>query len=172
MARKEKRFEMFGVAYRTRQFSAVRGFDFIDSKGVDHPCEMLSETEVLYLHKWLRLNEVANINVGVVDCAHIIPPVAVLRGVVSIVREFNFDFIKGWKGVKVPTRFVNESSTTSSDHAPQLISSLIQEGVATLKELEEYYSIEDAFKMFDVIVSKGVNQAIASEDAVKAAKRR
>lgn len=172
MSRKTKRFDMFGVAYRVKQFSAVGGFAFIDSKGSDHPCDMLAETEVLYLDKWLRLDNPAHINAGVFDCTRVIPPAAVLRGVVSIVRDFNFQFVKGWKGVKVPNRFVNESATTASDHAPQLISSLIQEGVATLKELEEYYSIEDAFVMFDVITSKGVNQAIANEDAMKANKRR
>lgn len=172
MARKTKRFEMFGVAYRVKHFSAVNGYSFIDSKGADHPCDMLADTEVLYLDKWLRLDNPANINAGVFDCARIIPPVAVLRGLVSVVRDFNFQFVKGWKGVKVPSRFVSESATTSSDHAPQLISSLIQEGVATLRELEEYYNVEDAFVMFDVITSKGVNQAIANEDAVKASKQR
>lgn len=172
MARKTKTFDMFGLMYRTTQFSAVRGFDFIDSKGADHPCDMLADTEVLYLDKWLRLDSPVNINQGVFDGARVIPPVAVLRGVVSVVRDFNFSFVRSWKGVKVPSRFISESATTSSEHAPQLISSLIQEGAATLKELEEYYSIEDAFKLFDVITSKGVNQAIANEDAVKAAKRR
>lgn len=71
-----------------------------------------------------------------------------------VVYDFSFGFLKTWKGVKVPRRFISDAKSVSTEYTDPLISQLIQEDYASLRELEEYYSLEDAFRMFDIMTAK------------------
>jgi hypothetical protein len=172
MARQTREFTAFGIAYRTKQFDAVSGMRFVDTRGADHPCRMLATTEAWHDGAWHSLATPENINRYVYDGARCVSPLMVLRGIVSVIREFNFSFIGTWKGVRVPSRFLTDVDGVASQNVLPMISALIQQEAASLKELEEYYSLEDAFKMFDVMTSKGVNEALANERAMKKAERR
>ncbi len=168
--RKDKVFDIFGVNYRTRQFTAVPALAMMAKDGDLDPCEMLEHTQVQVGGKWLKLSDPDNINQHVVDKADIVAPRMALNAVLSVVNDFNFGFLYEWKGVRVPPRLVDESQSVVSDHADPMVSHLVQGGAATLRELEEYYSLEDAFKMFDILTAKGVNQALSQEHAHRQAK--
>lgn len=171
---KTKHFAAFGVDYRAVQFPAVPSLAMMSSLEELTPMELLSRTEVNDKEGggWVRLDDRNAINSYVKDALNILPPMLVLRGLISVVNEHSFAFAKEWRGVKIPSRFRAEGEVKSSAYVAPMIASILQEKMATLRELEEYYSLEDAFKMFDVIVAKGVNTALAHESASVAAKRR
>jgi hypothetical protein len=162
---KTKMFDAFGVQYRVTQFSAVTCMTML-GKDIS-PLEELSGTEVKGPMEWVRLDNREAINEYVVDKANILPPVLVLRGLVRLVHDFSFAFTKDWKGVKIPVRLQGDGEIKNSTHVQPMMAQIMTEKMATLRELEEYYSLEDAFKMFDVIVAKSINTALAHEAAGK-----
>jgi hypothetical protein len=169
MATKTKTFEMFGVTYRSRQFAAVRALELAGSTN-STPLEVLELTEVLVGEDWLTLDSRERANRYVVDRAAVLAPRLVLKGLLKLVGEHSWNVAKGWKGVRVPTRFTAEGqgvATRESAYVDPIIAALIGADMAKLRELEEYYSLEDALKMFDVMVAKGVNEALANEHAQK-----
>lgn len=172
MSQLKKSFSAFGIEYRTVQFSAVEGIQFLGDQGDLHPTQLLQKTEARLcakkgLGEWVRLDDPGCINTAVFDMANVLPPRDVLNGVMSLIRDFNFGFMGEWQSAKIPNRFIEGIKTVSSNHTESLISQLIQDEVATLKELEEYYSLEDAFKMFDILLVKGINTALSNEAAMK-----
>lgn len=162
-----KSFDMFGVKYRSRQFCATIAMDMLSIKTEIAPTSMLAQTEVDFKGTWLPLDNEPNINLAVEDVIGQVAPVMVLRALVGIVHDFNFSFLDVWKGNKVPERFLSNARVVEAKSSTPLIFQLIQDGSASLRELEEYYSLEDAFKMFDIAVTKGINTALANEAATK-----
>jgi hypothetical protein len=173
MARKIKTFDMFGVTYRTKQFAAVRAFEFVEADDVS-PLESLEHTEVLVGEDWLTLDSRERVNKYVLDRAGQLPAQLVLRALLKTVGQHSCGILDGWKGVKVPTRFTADGQgipTRVSNHMSPVIAALISEDKATLFELETHYSLEDAMKMFDVMLAKSVSDALANEAAAKARKK-
>ncbi len=172
MATKTKQFDMFGVTYRTRQFAAVRALELATGDDTG-PLDVLERTEVLVGEDWIDLDSRERVNRYVRDRVGVLAPRIVLRELLRQVGEFSYGIVKGWKGVKVPNRFTAEGqgiATRESAHVDPVIGALIGADMAKLRELEEYYSLEDALKMFDVMVAKGVNEALANEHAQKSKK--
>jgi hypothetical protein len=171
MATKTKNFDLFGVEYKTTQFPAIPALVIMEKAAHIHPTDNLRHTYVRAKGEWHALDSRDVINECVVDKAFIVAPRLVLQAVLKIVNEFSFGFVSDWKGVKIPSRFTSGVAPRESKYVDPLIAQLLQEDVASMRELEEYYSLEDAFKMFDVMVAKGVNAALAQEAATKNAKR-
>ena len=170
--RKSKEFSAFGVEYRSRQLSAVAAFAIL-AHGDTHPCQLFEHTEVKDEHgQWAALSDPKNLDDYVLDVTGSLVPRVVLNGIISLVRDHNFGFLHDWHGVKVPGRFQVDTGNVASAQSDPIIAQLIAQEIASLRELEEYYSLEDAFKMFDIMVAKSVNEAKASEAATKAAKKR
>lgn len=171
---REKHFSAFGIAYHTRQFSAVRAFEMLEHAADDaNPLEILALTlaEPVEGGEARRLDEPEAIDACVMDITGMLPPRVVLSGVINLVYDFNFHFMHEWQGVRIPKRFLNAAATAASKEVEPMISTLISKRVATLEQLETYYSLEDAFKMFDVIMAEGVNAALSHEAAMKERKR-
>ncbi len=165
MSVKQKTFDMFGNKYRVRQFNAEFGICIVNSKE-ENPIDILSETEI-FKNEWIKLDNRESINEHVKDSIDQLPPVTVLRLLISVVKEFNFEFLDSWKGVRIPPRFIQDGAAIDSKYSDPMIAQLVQDDVASLRELQEYYSLEDAFRMFDIKVAKAVNEAIANEVAMK-----
>ena len=172
MSTKSNSFTAYGVEYRTRQFTAIKGLEIISKDSAITPVDILENTDVFSDGEWFSLSEPFNINEYVNDATSVLPPMVVMNGVVALVREYNFGFISGWTGVRVPKRLTESGSSVSSNHVSPMVSQIIQDGAATMRELEEYYSLQDAFKLFDVMVAKGLSEALANEAAAKKVKRR
>lgn len=166
-----KEFDIFGVRYKTTQWPAVAALSLIERSETVTPTEVLSRTSVeVGYNEWLRLDCRSNINDFVRDRIEKIPPRVVLTALTKIVNDYSFGFMAGWKGVKIPKRFLNGADSVSSDHVDPVISQLVADGVASYRELEEYYSLEDAFKMFDILMAKSLNAALANEELEKKVK--
>jgi hypothetical protein len=173
MATKTITFTQFGVTYRSRQFAAVRALE-IAMNEKSNPLDLLSQTEVMVGEDFVALDTRERINQYVADRAGVMRPILVLRALCNVVGDLSCGIAKGWKGVRVPSRFTADGQgipTRESEHVDPVIAALIGADKASLRDLEEYYSLEDALKMFDVLVAKGVNEALANEAAQKKAKR-
>lgn len=168
MSRKTTTFEAFGRDYKTTHLSAQRAIELMKPGRENHPCELLEETFIKVEGEWIKLDCADAINRHVNDIIEVIAPRLVLNGIMSLVNSYNYGFIDGWRGVKIPSRFIDGSQSASSVNIDPLIAQIVSDKTASLRELEEYYSLEDAFKMFDVAVARGVNQALSSEAASKA----
>lgn len=171
--RKHKYFEVFGIVYETTQFSATDAFDMVDYLSIVTPKEMLRHTNVIkYDKSVVPLIDDETINKEVKDTIGRVAPNLVLRAVMEVVSEYNFGFLKDWKGVKIPGRFIANSTNVESSYVEPIIANIVTNGLATLKELEEYYSLYDAFSLFDAMLVKTVNEAYAHEAAEAEAKSR
>lgn len=158
-------FELFGVKYRTTHFPAIQAMELIDNDRMVDPTEILEKTEAFdeATKQWVNISDEAEINRMVVDKADILSPLIVLRLVMDYVSKYNFAFLKDWNAVKIPRRFLGDAKTVRSEYSQPMFSHLIAEGLASLKELEGYYSLQDSFKLFDILMTKNVNAAYANE---------
>lgn len=173
MSCKTYTFDVFGVTYRSTQFAAVRALELVSAEEVS-PLEVLEKSEVLVGDVWVALNTREAVNLYVRDRVGMQPATLVLRGVLKLIGEHSCGVVKGWKGVSVPSRFTSEGqglTTRQSSHVDPVIAALIADDKASLRELEEYYSLEDALKMLDVMTAKGVNEALANESAAKSRRK-
>lgn len=167
MARVSREFSAFGVEYRTKQFSAFHGLEIMEVLREIRPEELLSLTDVKVEGEWIPLSNSDNINKFVKDELSILPPVMALKALTGLVSEFSFGFLSGWTGAKVPTRFIANYRAINTNNSQPLIAQLVQDGTANLRDLQEFYSLEDGFKMFDIMMVKGINMALANEEASK-----
>ena len=172
MSLKTKNFVCCGGVYRTKQFAAVPGLELLYQFDKASPLEVLEFTEVQIDDDWFPLNTRENINDLVVDPLGYAAPLFVLKEVCNAVKFMNFGFLDKWVGIKIPSRFQTQAKNVRSEYTAPIVSNLIQADKATLRELEEYYSVEDAFKMFDIVLVSTVNKAYAHEEAEKESKRR
>lgn len=170
MAMKELEFEIFGLKYKTKQFSAIEGLKILDELLTVHPTIILRQTQIFHDENWINL-DYHSINNLVKDFANAVSPRMALKVLTSHVSDINFGFLDNWKVIQVPSRFLSNAKTVKVEGIEPIVSTLVQEGVASIRELEEYYSIEDAYRMFDIIMSKAVNNLLGQEEAEREAKR-
>jgi hypothetical protein len=171
MALEVKTFCTFGRRYRTKQFSAVAALNIMMSDAETYPTEMLRCTEIENID-WHLLDNGDAINGYVEDVTGLVAPYLILKGIMDIVRDHNFGFLYTWRGTKIPARFTSGAKSVKSERVEPMIQQLVADDMATLRELEEYYSLEDAYKMFEIGVVKHVNSAYAYEEATKSVKTR
>lgn len=167
---KTREFEAFGRQYRTTQHPAVKAIEVMSSQETD-PVAVLSSTMVMDRGSWKPLDSPSAVNELVFDDLGQIAPRLVLNGLISVISDLNFGFLRTWKSAKIPPRFTSGAQSIESKNMDPTIGTLTTEGQATLRELEEYYSLEDAYKMFDALVVKGINSALGQEAAAENAKR-
>ncbi len=172
--RKEFTFIVFGNNYRSKQFAAVNGVTLLcdkESADVGHPIAVLNETEVLTTDGWMPLRMPGAIDRYVTDAMGMVSPIVVLDVLCGRVYVDNFGFLNGWKPVNIPRRLVAAVDADMEEtRMDPVISLVVMAGKATLRELEEYYSTEDVFKMYDMIAVDNLNKALGSEAAMAEAK--
>jgi hypothetical protein len=164
--RKKKEISMFGLTYQMTQMSAVAGFDKITADGSD----ILSMLETVSIDG-VMLNNKTVINEKVKDTVGWIKPRLVLNGLLSQVYDFNFGFLSNRKKVQIPSHLRSGDrpeplSKQYTEDSP-ILGMLISEGKATLRELEEYYSLEDAFRLYDIIFFDMLDDAEANYVSMK-----
>ena len=169
--RKVIKWDYAGKNYRTKHYSAAQAVEILFADGNTPPEEALSLTEIqLKDGSWAALDTTQAINSLLVDEHNITSPRGLLGIALAKVSRINFDFLKDWKGVDMPRRFSSNVDSVQSDNISPLLGQLVSSGTATLKELEEYYSLQDVFVMLDALTVKAVNDCLAHEEAEEAAR--
>ncbi|WP_250534363.1 hypothetical protein [Caballeronia sp. AZ10_KS36] len=170
--RKTVEFNMYGVNYRSRQFAAAEAVGLFSRLDAAHPTELLALTEAQAEDKaWHSLKDGANIDRYVRDVCGGFQPREVLDMVMFEIRKLNFGF--SVPKVNVPARFQSRvDHPDDPDGQHPVLSWLFVEGKATWRELQEDYSLEDAFTMHRELLKSKVNAARESEEAAKEAKKK
>jgi hypothetical protein len=177
--RKTTEYNTFVVNYRTTHFAAWDAVGMFSRLDEISPTELLALTEVRDSEGgWVSLADARNIDRYVRDVLGQLRPHEVLAALMSLVRQYNFGFPA--PKVNVPRRFrskVEEGSDPNEGAgAHPVLSWLYVEGKATWRELQEEYSLEDAFAMHYELLKSKVKAAIDAEqaqiDAKKKAKER
>jgi hypothetical protein len=168
--RKVTNVTAFGSEYRIRQYSAVDGFEFMTKMESESPEILLKDTSIkVGAKKWVLLDNKESINEYVKDVLNIVDGHEAISKIISFVIEFNFDFLDHWKATEIPSRLcapIDDKDQIEFSDNP-VMAQLIANKIATMKELEEYYSLEDAFRMYDIYVEDSLNKALASEASYK-----
>ncbi|MFA8389732.1 hypothetical protein ACEPUD_06340 [Burkholderia ubonensis] len=170
MARQTMEFESFGVRYRVRQMAAYDAFRFFMMEEQPDPVEVLQGAEVKADGCWVALDSAEPINAYVRDTKGILQPRTVLSGLISFVSDFNWGFLKDRKQEKVPKYLQSDSQVRGVEGVSPIMGTIMAAGKASLRELQEFYSLHDAFQIFDVLFFDQLNKAQASYDAAKAMK--
>ncbi|MNE25760.1 hypothetical protein D3C81_1425270 [compost metagenome] len=79
--------------------------------------------------------------------------------------EQNYGFLAAWKTATVPASMAAKFVAAESKHSDPVVSALVSSGLATYKELREDYSLEEAFKLLDILTVKKINEHRAQEAA-------
>lgn len=157
---KTKEFELHGVQYRTTHFSAIEALPLLDTES---DLRVLGKTEVrTKKNKWLLLAD-ASINKHVRDLDGEYAPLLVLNELLILCYEFNFSFSSTWNPVKYPREMSEGAEAVESHHTNTMFARIIAGKLATLRELETYYNLEDAFKLFDILAAESVNDFRANQ---------
>jgi hypothetical protein len=149
--------------------------------------KMSSESPVLLLKdtsikvgqkKWVPLDNRVAINDYVKDVLGIMNGHEVIDSVLALITEYNFGFLSTWKPIHIPARLcapIGDKEKVTFEDDP-VMAQLIANQIATMKELEEYYSLQDAFRMYDILISDNLNKALSAEashkEAVENSKRK
>lgn len=171
--RKTIEFDLFGNMYRVKEFAAAYGVEVLCAAdgNPSHPITVLQCCHVWNGNEWIPLDSRQTINALVTDAAKMTQPAQVLEQLIARVYQFNFDFLQSWKPVHVPRRLMTELPKDMEDpRIDPVISLIAMADKATMRELEEYYSTRDAFKMYDMIAIDGLNKALGTEAAIADAK--
>jgi hypothetical protein len=172
VARKLKTFEVFGIRLRGMQLGAVDAFALMAGDQEPDPMDLLPVLEVYAGERgWVHLDTREEVNAQIrgrtfLDNAHVI-----LDAIIAQWSGMNVGGLASWKPIKVPSYLRGDAPTRSAPGLDPIIQSLVNSGKATLRELEEYYTLEDALKLFDTHMANAVNEADSRYRAAKDSKR-
>jgi hypothetical protein len=172
--RKVHAFELFGNQYRVKEFAATEGVEILceTDQHTIHPIAMLRHCEVWNGDEWAPLKDRESINALVTDAVKMSTPMQVLEAIILKIYHVNFEFLSSWKPVKIPKRLMTGLPTDIEPaRVDPVISLIVMADKATMKELEEYYSTADAFKIYDMIAVENLNKALGAEAAAAEAKK-
>lgn len=82
--------------------------------------------------------------------------------------EYNYGFLRTWTPQQVPAAMAATYFVAESNHVDAIVSALVSNELATYKELRDEYSLEEAFKLLDVLSVKRINEFRAQEAAKNA----
>jgi hypothetical protein len=171
--RQTKEIKLFGQRYRLSQISAAEGFRYMNVKrdATDELMALIDETAIYVGGQWQRLTK-ENIDNYVKDAIDVMQPRLVLKALVKELNDYNFGFLNTRKTFRVPSylRPDHDYEVRQIEGESPVMGVLISEGKATLRELQEYYSLEDAFKIYDILFVEKLNSAEAHHEAVKKTK--
>lgn len=171
MARKLKEFEVFGMKFRTLQVGAVTAFEEVNRTARLDPMTVLPMIEVLDEHEhWVALDSKQRSNQYLRERTGFVPAHVVLESVLAAWSEVNIGFLRDWTPIKVPSYLRSEREPRQARGIDPILASIINAKQASLKDLEEYYTAEDAIRLFDVNMAAKLDEAQAQYEAHKEAK--
>lgn len=81
------------------------------------------------------------------------------------VYQLNYGFLESWKPATVPSGMLAKHRVAESSNVDPIISAVVSSGFATYKELRDDYSLEEAFKLLDIMTVNKINEYRAMEAA-------
>jgi hypothetical protein len=173
--RETKEITLFGHRYRLTQLSAAEAFKYMNTNRdpLTELMAMLGGAAIYTGGQWARLDR-DHINKYVKDAIDVMQPRLVLKALVKQCNDFNFGFLNSRKSFKVPNYLKpnQDYEVKQIEGESPVLGVLVAEGKATLRELQEYYSLEDAFRIYDILFVEKLNNAEAHHQAFQKTKKR
>jgi hypothetical protein len=144
-----KTVEIRGVRYTIRKLPAVAAKTIIDNKD---DLAVLSSVEV----RGIPLD-----NEELID--ELLPDWEVMGELIDIAAHYNFSFLEGWRPIRFPASMAGNYNASECRYIDPIFSTLISSSSATLLELKQDYSLEEAFQLLEVLTVARVNEYKARE---------
>lgn len=81
-----------------------------------------------------------------------------------VAYDYNFGFLKGWRPLLTPGGMaVTAYRVAESKNVDPSVAALVSNNLATYKELRDDYSLEEMFKLLDVLTVRKINEYRATE---------
>jgi hypothetical protein len=171
MARKTINFELAHKDFKTTQFSAFHSYELLFGEETPYPSEILFDTYVKdTIGEWVRLDSRDAISRLVFHPEGIEPPLTTLLRLIHKVQGISCECMYGWEPIKTPRRFLSGAEKVDSPRGMSMLSTLYIEKLASLHELQEFYSLEDALRMYDDFTVQNINKALQQEKSMADAK--
>lgn len=162
--RKTAALNVYGVKYMAKQLAAADAFEWMTTPDDEESMMVILRSVSI---DGVPLDSAAVVNDKVRDPINVMRPRLVLKELLRIVGKFNFGFLDERKQVKVPTYLKSDTEARLVEGESPIMGVLISENRASLRELEEYYSMEDAFRLYDIVFIDKLNAAEANHAAYK-----
>lgn len=172
MARKIVEFSFLGMLFRTLQLGAVDAFKEMAREDMKPPMEVLPLIEMWIGGEWVRLDKREVVNEHIKEDTGFIPAHVVLEMVINEWSRVNIGFINDWEPCKVPKHLKSDRTARAINGVDPIIASVLNSRQATLRELEDHYSAEDAIHLFDVNMGAKLDEAEAQYQAHQEAKQK
>jgi len=140
-----------GVKYTLRKLPAVQAKRVLD------------ERDEMAVIASVEVDGVSLENEELID--KYLPDWEVLEELIGLCSLFNFGFLEGWKPVRFPAAMAGNYNATECRYIDPIFSSLISTNAATLLELKQDYTLEEAFQLLEVLTVTRVNEYKAREAA-------
>jgi hypothetical protein len=170
MSRKTVEFELAHKEFKTTQLSAFHSYEILFGGEEVEPEELLRDTYIKFNGDWIRLDSNKVIAQQVFHPMAIEAPLSALVRLMDKVKRISCDGMYKWEAIQVPKRFLSKAKTVESPRGMSMLSTLFTEKLATLYELQEVYSLDDALRMYDDFTVKSINSALHQEKAMDDAK--
>ena len=144
-----KTVEVRGIKYLIRKLPAVTAKQIIDQKA---ELDVLASVEVCGVS--LETEELID---------HYLPDWEVMGELIDIAANYNFGFLENWKPVRFPAAMAGNYNASECRYIDPIFSTLISSGSATLLQLKQDYSLEEAFQLLEVLTVSRVNEYKARE---------
>lgn len=154
--RNEKILKEFGLTFRIRAMPAVMAKEQLDA--TDEERSVTGSADVLDDGVWISLENDDLIN-------QYLPRWEALVWLDQQIMNYNFGFLGDWRPMRLPGSMVAGYNAVATRHVDGLFSSLVSGGMASYKELCEDYSLEDAFKLLEILTVEKINEHLANESA-------
>lgn len=125
----------------TNELSALRAFIFVQDKG-----------------DWLPLSDDTTV-VELVDDWEVLTQLELKS------YEYNYGFLSTWKTATVPPSMSAKFKAVESRYVDPVVTALVSNNLASYKELRDDYSLEEAFKLLDILTVTKINEHKAQEAA-------
>lgn len=145
--------EISGLSVRFQKVPAIAAFELLDNKTTH---KAVAWTSVKVDGQWVGLTDDDVVNA-------VLPDWEALVEIETAAVDYNFGFLDSWRPIRVPASMEPQYSTITSRHANPIVSALVSAEMATILELREHYSLEEAFQMLDIATAKSVNEHKAME---------
>lgn len=136
-----------GKTWRFEKIPAVLAKDLLDKEVFD----LRQYISARYNGSWTPLDNDEFIN-------EVVPDWEVLVKLDNEIYGFNYGFLKIWKPTRVPSKMQSPVTAIECKHVDSLFSTLISNNIATYLELKTVYSLEDAFKLLEVLTVSKINE--------------
>lgn len=152
--RNEKFIEANGMKFRLRAMPAVEAKSLLDIPPEER--RVVQYADISVNGTWVPFENDATID------AHL-PHWESLVWLESQVMEHNFGFLSEWEPTRLPAGMASSYNAVSPKYVDGLFVSLISGGMAKYGELCSEYSLEDAFRLLEVLTISKINEFLARE---------